>query len=125
MSVHGFDNRLREIREIREDYPISYRISIVSFLIIVVVGLGFIGIGNFWQNLFPNLISVALTVGILDVIDQYRQKQKQSALHNILNWNYGKNPNAPITHRIFFEMIIYDALSGRVTSYFDISDFKC
>ena len=87
MSVHGFDNRLREIREIREDYPISYRISIVSFLIIVVVGLGFIGIGNFWQNLFPNLISVALTVGILDVIDQYRQKQKQSALHNILKNN--------------------------------------
>jgi uncharacterized protein YjbI with pentapeptide repeats len=125
MSIDNLDKRLHTIREINQDYHISYPIIFVTLLIIVLIGLGFLGVENFWQSLYPNLISVIITVGVLNVIERNRERKKQSDLHNILNWNYGKNPDAPITHRIFFEMIIRDALANHVTSYFDISTFKC
>jgi uncharacterized protein YjbI with pentapeptide repeats len=124
MSSYGLDDRLREIKELREDYPVSFPIALAILIVGIMIGLGFSIVNNFGQSLYTEAISVAFTVGILNVIDQYRTKKRQSALHNILNWNLGKNPNAPITHRIFFEMIVYEALSGRVTSYFDVSDFK-
>lgn len=122
---YDLDQRLEEIAHIREDYPIFFSILLVAVLVGIMIGLGFNAIQGFDRDLYLEVISIVLTVGVLNVLERYRDKRRQVALHNTLNWNYGKNVGQPEPHRVFFEMIVHGALSGYKTTWFDIRGFKC
>lgn len=123
MHNDNFETRLEEIRNARQEYPIFYPILLVTLLVGILIGIGFSHFPNFERDMFGEVISVIVTVGIINVIESYRRQKQQKRKHNILNRNLGQFILPPPTHKIFLEMLINNSL-GQVLRGFDIKGIK-
>lgn len=124
MNPQDLDAKLDELMKGQREYPISYPLILLGILLTVLILVGFERIAHFGESVYTEAISIILTVGIIDVLNRHREKQKEDRVHRILNANNGKAFERPDGHKVFFEMMIRGLLKGHKTTHFDISGFK-
>lgn len=121
----GYRSRINEIENMHRRYPISFTIILLVLVVGILIGIGLSLISDFSEGLFLELISILITVGIIESINRYREKRNNDRIQRILVSNFGKSALRSEGHKAFFELAIKGLLEGYTTSYFDLSEFAC
>ncbi|MBN1963327.1 MAG: pentapeptide repeat-containing protein [Anaerolineae bacterium] len=93
MEIPGAEDRQREMQEIDEKYPHSYRVFTGIGLVAIAILSGFVFITDsegYVANLFTELLSIVVTVAILDTLASIRA-EKQLKAQLIREMNSGDN----------------------------------
>jgi hypothetical protein len=121
--IPDVDAHLNKLLKVQPTYNHLYPSTVIVIVVGTLILIGANTIPDFFNSIFIEVISVVVTVGIIDRLNRNRDKQAQDEIQRVLSANYGQVTSMPESHKHFLEMVVRQLFTGHETKWFDLSGY--